>query len=298
MKGYATKLVDLIDRSPNEIAKHWCRDVKKNQRTPSFHALSDEELMPMAIEFYGNFRDIFFADQPFEKAKKLFGKYAEDRYRQGIPVQEAIYALVLMRRHIWLYAEFQAIFCSAVEQQQAAESLNRTILMFDYAIYVITEKYQSLIRAEVEKNLGGMKMILHNRPAETYQYVIISALVIAAGVLSYISHAVMSTGILFTHLFYIPIVLAGIWFRSRGIAVAFILAAILLASHVVFLRNVPLIDNLVRASMFIFVGAVVAKLTEGLIRSGFILERAQSEEGKGFSGYHPDKVQNEKGAAT
>ena len=64
--------------------------------------------------------------------------------------------MVLMRRHIWLYAEFQAIFVSAVEHQQAAESLNRTILMFDYAIYVITEKYQFLIQSGIRKKVGGM----------------------------------------------------------------------------------------------------------------------------------------------
>lgn len=271
MRAYATKLIDLIDRSPNEIAKQWCRDVKKNARTPSFHNLSDDDLMPIATEFYSKFREMFLAEHPMDTAWKIFGKYAEDRFRQGMPVQEAIYALVLMRRHIWLYAEFQALFVSAVEQQQAAESLNRTILMFDYAIYVITEKYQSLIRSEVEKKLGGMKMII-DRPVETYQYVVVAALVIAGVLLTYISHAVMKTGILFTHLFYIPIVFASVWFRTRGVAVAAFFAVMVLLSHFIYLRDVPVWENLLRAGMFMFISITVARLTEGLVKAGAIFK--------------------------
>ncbi len=276
MTKYATKLIDLIERSPNEIAKQWCRDVKKNARTPSFHNLPDSDLIPIATEFYSHFRELFFADDPFETAKKIFGKYAEDRYNQGMPVEETIYSLVLMKRHIWLYAEFQALFCTAVEQQQAAESLNRTILMFDYAIYVITEKYQSLIRGEVEKKLGAMKSMIHDKP-ETYQYVTVAVLTAAAGLLTYVSHAVIGTGILFTHLFYIPVVLAGIWFRSNGIFVAVLLALMLLGSHLVFLRPMPLLDNVIRALMFIFVGTVVAKLTEGLVKAGSVFKLQEQE---------------------
>ncbi len=271
MRVHATKLIDLIERSPNEIAKQWCRDVKKNVRTPSFHGLSDDDLIPIAMEFYSKFREMFFAEHPIDTARKIFGKYAEDRYRQEIPLQEAIYALVLMRRHIWLYAEFQALFVSAVEQQQAAESLNRTILMFDYAIYVITEKYQSLLKGEVEKKLGGMKMII-DRPVETYQYLVVGALVLAAVFLTYFSHAVMKTGVLFTHLLYVPIVLASVWFRTRGVLVAVLLAVMILLSHFMFLRDVPLWDNLIRAGMFMFISITVARLTEGLVKAGAIFK--------------------------
>jgi len=270
MRVHATKLIDLIERSPNEIAKQWCRDVKKNVRTPSFHGLSDDDLIPIAIEFYSKFREMFFAEHPIDTARKIFGKYAEDRYHQGIPLQEAIYALVLMRRHIWLYAEFQALFVSAVEQQQAAESLNRTILMFDYAIYVITEKYQALIRSEVEKKLGGMKTII-DRPVENYQYVVVGALVLAAVVLTYFSHAVMKTGVLFTHLLYVPIVFASVWFRSRGITVAALLAVLVIVSHFIYLTSVPFWEDLLRAGMFMFIAITVARLTEGLVKAGAIL---------------------------
>jgi hypothetical protein len=267
---YGTKLIDLIDRSPNEIAKQWCRDVKINARTPAFHGLADNLLIPMATEFYGNFREMFATDHPYETARIIFSKYAEERYEQGIPIQEAIYALVLMRRHIWLYAEFQAIFVSAVEHQQAAESLNRTILMFDYAIYVITERYQFLIRNEIMKKIGSIQMMIQGRQTRAFHRLTLAALLIGAGILTFFSPAVLETSAL--HLFYIPIVLAGIWFRNGGIFVAVALAALLLLGHALFLVQEPFINDLIRAVMFIFVGTVVARLTKGLVETGSVLK--------------------------
>ena len=79
------------------------------------------------------------------------------RFAEGLPLHEALYALILMRRHIWLYAEFQAIFITAVEQHQAVESLTRTILMFDYATYVLAERYEELMRREMNERVKAKK---------------------------------------------------------------------------------------------------------------------------------------------
>lgn len=63
-------------------------------------------------------------------------------------LHEALYALILMRRHMWLYAEFQSLFNSEVQHRQAMESLSRTILMFDYIMYAVAKKFWKLMRLE------------------------------------------------------------------------------------------------------------------------------------------------------
>lgn len=64
----------------------------------------------------------------------------------GIPLHESIYALVLMRRQMWLFADFQAIFINAIEHSQAIDSIMRIMLMMDYAIYEISEYYLAVDR--------------------------------------------------------------------------------------------------------------------------------------------------------
>lgn len=148
MKAYATKLIDLTESHAEKIARQWAKDVKTNPKTQAYHGAAEDKIIRQATEFYHNFREMFFHDAPYEMAEKFFERYAKERYREGVPLHEAVYALILMRRHIWLYAEFQAIFITAVEHRQAVESLSRTILMFDYAMYVITRKYRELMKLE------------------------------------------------------------------------------------------------------------------------------------------------------
>jgi hypothetical protein len=41
--------------------------------------------------------------------------------------------LIMLRRHMWLYVEFQVLFIYAFDQYQAI--INRTFLLTDYAAY-------------------------------------------------------------------------------------------------------------------------------------------------------------------
>ena len=157
MKVFATRLIDITEQKAPDIAKQWYADVKNNPRTPSYHKLSEDEAIPQATDFYRHFRSLFMAEKPYEMAQQVFSRYAVDRFAEGVPLPEAIYALTLMRRHIWLYAEFQAIFTSTIERQVVVESLNRTILLFDYATHVITQKYQDLMKEEYDGKLAALE---------------------------------------------------------------------------------------------------------------------------------------------
>jgi hypothetical protein len=268
MKAYATRLIDIIETKSEEMARRWAADVRKNHRTPSYHGLTEEKVIPQAIFFYTHFRQMFFTDNPFDTAKGFFARYAEERYRGKIPLQEAIYGLILMRRHLWLYAEFQTAYVTTVDLHQMAEGLNRTILMFDYAMYQITEKYQELISQDVDRKLGAIKTLRMEDPAGGKQGVfkagLMAVFMLAACVLTYHYHATLGVGVIFTHLFYIPIILASIWWRKKGVLVALFLGALIITSHALFLKGAPFADDIIRASMFVLTGFVVARLMEGL----------------------------------
>ncbi|PKN06366.1 MAG: hypothetical protein CVU72_04855 [Deltaproteobacteria bacterium HGW-Deltaproteobacteria-7] len=150
MKAFTAKLVDLTQKNAETIARQWAKDVKTNEKTYTYHEESEEKIIRQAKYFYNNFQMMFFNESPYEQAKEVFEKYAEERYREGVPLHEALYALILMRRHMWLYAEFQSLFNVEVEHRQAVESLSRTILMFDYIMYVVTRQYWKLMKLECQ----------------------------------------------------------------------------------------------------------------------------------------------------
>jgi hypothetical protein len=135
------KLLDVTEQNAEEIAENWAKDVQKNKRTTHYQNIKKEKLIVYAIDFYRNLRNLLTADNRSEITQEYFHKYAEKCHDIGLPLHESIYGLILMRRHMALYADFQAIFIDALEHNQAIDSTMRIMLMTDYAIYEITQYY-------------------------------------------------------------------------------------------------------------------------------------------------------------
>jgi hypothetical protein len=151
MKTYAIKYLELAEKHAEKIAARWAKDVKSNAKTPTYKTLDDEAITYQCVRFYQNFSKMFLDEKITDDVLRYFRSYAQDSYAMGIPAKETIYALILMRRHIWLYAEFQTIFSSGIDQRQALDTLGRTILLFDYATYEVTKEYQELMKKEKSK---------------------------------------------------------------------------------------------------------------------------------------------------
>lgn len=151
MRAFADKLINILEKHRNDIAAEWCKGVRSNPRTPSFHKLDPAKCSANAIMFYQNLDRIYFDKKPYKAVIEYFTYYAEDNYRKKIPLHEAIYALIMMRRQMWLYAEFQAPFFTGLEHHQAVETINKTIRVFDHGIYIMTERYLELMEAERKK---------------------------------------------------------------------------------------------------------------------------------------------------
>ncbi|MEN6468349.1 MAG: hypothetical protein ABFD45_05305 [Smithella sp.] len=151
MKTYAIKYVDLAEKHAGRMAKRWTMEVQNNARTKRYKELDEETIMNQGVKFYHNFSKMFAEEKIGEGTLKYFRTYAQESFALKIPMDEAVYALILLRRHVWFYAEFQAIFSSGIDQRQALDTLSRTILIFDYAIFEVTKEYQELMKKEKGK---------------------------------------------------------------------------------------------------------------------------------------------------
>ncbi|MBN1614172.1 MAG: hypothetical protein JW950_06875 [Deltaproteobacteria bacterium] len=276
MKEHAEKLVDLTKNHAEEIARQWVKSVQTNPKTPSYRYIPEERAIHQAIDFYQHFHEMFFAEQPYVSVCLFTIPFAEKMYQEGVPLSEAVYALILMRRQMWLFAEIQSLFLTTLERQQALESLNRTILIFDYAVFVMDEAYQNLNQQDIEKEFGAVKTIMMegvDRRATVLRAAIMAVLLAACFGATYYSHAVLHTDTVFTHLFYIPIILASIWWQKRGFFVPLLLSILLIGSRLLFIPNFHYMDDVVRVTMFIVTGVVIALLTEGVQRAEMMIGR-------------------------
>jgi PAS domain S-box-containing protein len=102
---------------------------------------------------------------------------------------------------------------------------------------------------------------------EEHKIMVMATLVGICCVLTYYFHAVRETGVVFTHFFYIPIILAALWWRRKGLVVALFLTALLLFSHFFVRPEWGTVNDLIRAPMFIVIGLIVAILSERIAKA-------------------------------
>ena len=114
---------------------------------------------------------------------------------------------------------------------------------------------------------------------EKYKVTIIFILLAIALFLTYYFHAILKTGIIFTHFFYIPIILAALWWKRKGFVVALFLTFVLFLSDYIILKLAPGIDDIVRAFMFLFISSVVIILNEKIAKNEEVLQKAHDELG-------------------
>jgi len=144
MGVFADRLASVTESHALEIAEQWAKAVRSNPKTPSFHDIPEECCILHAKDFYKNFVKVYFEEKPYPALEEFFTRYAEARFKEGIPLPETIHALLMLRRHMWLFADSQAIFISIIDQHQAVETINQTIRVFDQGIYLIIKRYEEL----------------------------------------------------------------------------------------------------------------------------------------------------------
>ncbi len=144
--AYADKLLNFAEQHAIDIAKEWQKSLIKNPRTPSYKKVREYKLVNQGELFYKSLKKLYFERKAYDIVSAYFAKWAEDQFYENIPLEEAVYALIMLRRQLWLYAEFNVLFSSALDQHQAAESINHTVLLTDYAIVTIIKAYKDLTK--------------------------------------------------------------------------------------------------------------------------------------------------------
>jgi signal transduction histidine kinase/CheY-like chemotaxis protein len=98
-------------------------------------------------------------------------------------------------------------------------------------------------------------------------------------------HAVLKTGVIFSHFFYIPIVIASVWWMRRGVFVALLLSVTLILSHLIFIPADPIINDLVRCSFFLLISVVLVNLKGALMKSEVRFRELFNKMGNGVAVY-------------
>lgn len=109
------------------------------------------------------------------------------------------------------------------------------------------------------------------------RWVIMAALLTAATLVTLYFHRVLGSATVFTHLFYIPIILSALWWGRAGSMVAMGLVAMLITSHRLHITTAAELDDYFRSIMFLVVSWTVIMLRGRILSAESSLKKQAHE---------------------
>jgi hypothetical protein len=136
------RLVLLIEKHADEIARRWLKDVQENPKTPGYHAFPEKTLYKRAFEVYSNLGRFVGSEEHRDEVKRIYLELGAERFHEGFLVSEVVEALSLTKRHLWWYIREHGLLDTAVQLYQGLELHNSVVLFFDRAVYYAIVGYE------------------------------------------------------------------------------------------------------------------------------------------------------------
>lgn len=103
--------------------------------------------------------------------------------------------------------------------------------------------------------------------------------------LTYFFHVIFKIEIVFTHFFYIPIILSCFWWKRKGLVVSIFLAVFYISITIwlVSFEEMHFIEYMLRGLMFLLIGVVISLLTEKIFKIQEELKESEEKYRKAYN---------------
>jgi hypothetical protein len=156
----SVRLIKLIETRAESLAREVVEDLLTNENTPAFRRIHKAELEPRVFAFYQNLGN-WIGDPKNDTVRAEYEEWGRIRSRQGIPVSEIVYSLILTKRHLRRYIRENAFVVFSGDRVTPGElipfelynmlELNYAVGdFFDNALYYLTRG--SEIQAKVKQS--------------------------------------------------------------------------------------------------------------------------------------------------
>jgi len=148
------RLMQLIETHAGALTKEAVADLVTNERTRAFRTVRRSELEARVEALYVNLGQ-WIGNPKDDAVREEYEEWGKTRFRQGIPLSEVIYSLIVAKSHLRRYvrenglADFSGDRVVPAEllpvQLHSIQELNYMIgEFFDLALYHLTRGYESV----------------------------------------------------------------------------------------------------------------------------------------------------------
>jgi hypothetical protein len=138
---FSDSLVKIVESHAEELTRGAVKKLQSNPRTQSYHGLRHDELYQRVYAVYHDLGG-WLGEKTDDAIQAWYNELGEERFREGIPLVEVLWALVLTKYHLRDYISTSGLANSALELYRQQE-IDRLIgQFFDRAVCYAAEGYQ------------------------------------------------------------------------------------------------------------------------------------------------------------
>ena len=138
----AYRLVRLIENHSERLSETLLARLKDCEKCSAFRKVPADEFRQRVYEIYQHLGEWLLG----KKEEDIATRYAQigaRRAAQGVPLSQLIYAIVLVREHLWEYLKHEAAVEKPVEVFGELEMLQLLEQFFDKALYWAAIGYEN-----------------------------------------------------------------------------------------------------------------------------------------------------------
>src|SRR5208283_1286250 len=108
------RLVQIIEDHAEQLTRGLIDDLLSNNRTPHYHHLTREELHHRIFDVYRNLGR-WLSDETESAIESSYTQLGQKRLTEGIPLNEIVYSLGLIKQHLLEYIHLSGMIDTAVD---------------------------------------------------------------------------------------------------------------------------------------------------------------------------------------
>jgi len=140
----STRLIQMIEDHAEELTRGLIQQLKSHPHTASFQKLSDMEIHRRVFRVYRNL-GAWLVGTSRDDVRRAYEELGHERFREGVPLREVIYALILNKKNLLTYVKNHGLGGSTVEIFAEQELVNKVDQFYDDAMYFTTAGYEEAV---------------------------------------------------------------------------------------------------------------------------------------------------------
>jgi 8-oxo-dGTP diphosphatase len=135
------ELVNVVQNNSKKIIELWFDEISSNPSTKAYRDFDKKELFSNAMFIIGQFKTWLKGTKSENEFKTFYLDLGFKRQKYGIPLEDLISSLSLLKKHIWMFTYAFGVWDKMVDIYRMFELGERLVYFFDKAAFYTVMGY-------------------------------------------------------------------------------------------------------------------------------------------------------------